>query len=214
MVELVEGDIDRRWYNEADAVQTVAIDIETSGLNKRTDRIATIQMHVPHFGTIMVRNFSNPLYLMGIIESPHIKKIFHYASFDLAFIVRDFGIWPENIADTKIAAKLLDPKRKRFIHPETGKGSHSLISLVNAYFDQRLDKSIAVSDWFAKELSQEQLDYAENDVLFLPQLLANLESDIQREHGYSTLKLAREAYKHIPTHVILEVKNYEDVYGY
>jgi len=210
-VEMVKGDIPATWYDAAIAARIVGMDIETSGLSLQTDRIATVQLYVPNMGTIMVRDFANPDYLVALLESPHATKIFHHAPFDLGFLVRDFNIWPDRIADTKVAAKILDPKRQKYIHPQTSKGSHSLQSLVWYYFEFMMDKTLAVSNWFEPELSPAQVEYAAKDVEYLPELLRKIELELS-EAGL--LHLARKAMAHIPTEVILQAKNYKDVYSY
>lgn len=211
MVQLLDGDLTVEWYDAAIAVRTVGMDIETSGLNRETDRIATVQMFVPTQGTVMVRNFDKPRLLIKLLEDRYTTKIFHHAPFDLSFLVRDYSIWPENIADTKVAAKVLDPKRKKFIHPDTGKGSHSLLSLVYYYFGDLLDKSLAVSNWFESELSPAQLLYAAKDVEYLPELLRRIELEISQQ---GLQKYCREAMNALPSYVMLELKNINDIYGY
>lgn len=211
MVTLLDGDITPEWFDGALAAQKIGVDIETSGLNKNTDRIATVQIYVPDMGTVMVRKLYSPEYLVKLLEANDVIKIFHHAPFDLGFLMRDYDLAPKRIADTKIAAKILDPKKQLFIHPETNKGSHALISLVWYYFEFKLDKALAVSNWFAEELSPAQLEYAAKDVEYLPDLLRRLELGLSKK---GELRLARDAYKHIPTKVALELKNYEGVYEY
>lgn len=212
MVTLLEGDLDPDWLDSAMNALAVGCDIETSGLNRNTDRIATFQMYVPDVGVVMVRKLKNPMNIVKILEEPFVRKIFHYAPFDLGFLMRDYPyLYPDNIADTKVAAAILDPSKQQHCDPITGKGSHSLKTLVHIYFGFEMDKTLAVSNWFARELKPEQLDYAAKDVEYLPSLLVSLETQL-KTHGL--LKMARKAYNHIPTKVMLDLKGYSDVYGY
>lgn len=211
MVTLVDKDYPVEWYEAALVAKTVGMDIETSGLDKVKDRIATVQMHVPQMGTIMVRNMEHPEVLLRLLEDKKIRKVFHHAPFDLSFLMRDYTVYPENIADTKIAAKFLDPRRERYLHPDTNKGSHSLASLVWYYFRDRLDKTLAVSNWFAHELSADQLLYAAKDVVYLPEMLMVMEKEISKNRQ---IKLARKTMNNIPTHVLLQLKNYDRIYEY
>ena len=211
MALLVEGDLPIEWYDAAIISQRIGVDIETSGLNKLTDKIATVQLFVPGKGTIIIRKLKEPQWLGALLESPLTTKIFHNASFDLAFLIRDLGIWPQMIADTKIAARLVDPKKTRFIHPVTNKGSHALLSLVYHFHNIMLDKSIAVSDWFADKLDPEQLDYAEKDVIYLPDMLQTMEKELLELGDY---RLLRNVYNGIVPDVILTSKQIEDVYKY
>lgn len=207
---LVSGDFPDEWKQAALNSKVIAMDIETSGLDKWTDRIGLIQMYIPDKGTIMLRQFQEPKNLLSIIANGNTTKVFHHAPFDIGFIMRAFNVKPRKIADTKIAAKLYDPKKTTFYHPETGRGSHSLIALVWHYYQIKLDKSVARTDWF-NDLTAEQLNYAAMDVEFLPSILQNLERELSK---LKLLSLARETYKHIPTNAALEIKKYNDIYGY
>src|SRR5687768_12967306 len=152
MVTMVEGDFPIEWIHAARASQKIGMDIETSGLSPVTDRIATVQMYVPNMGTIMVRNLHDPIHLLKLMEDRQTIKIFHHAPFDLGFLQRNFEVTPRGIACTKVAAKMVDPQRLSFFDPDTNKGSHSLKALVWTMFKDKLDKSLAVSDWFAETL--------------------------------------------------------------
>ena len=212
-VTLVNGDYPVEWFNAAIAARIVGMDIETNGLDRTIHKIATVQMYVPDMGTIMVRNLQDvPLVLLRLMQSKQVTKIFHHAPFDLGFLVEKYDIYPEKIACTKVAAKILDPKRQMFFDPDTNKGSHALKSLVYHYFGFRMDKTLAISDWFAEDLSEAQLDYAAKDVEFLPALLRNLEKELA---GARKIRLAREAMKHLPTNTVLQVKGFQDdIYSY
>lgn len=199
------------WLESALAARIIGVDIETSGLSLERDVIATVQIFIPQKGTIMVRRLQNPTNIIHLIETANTTKIFHHAPFDLGFLVRDYGMWPQRIADTKVAAKILDPKRTRFIHPDTQKGSHSLLSLVWHYFEFKMDKTLAVSDWFQEVLSEEQIAYAAKDVEYLPALLQRLEQELAAQ---GNLALARSAMAALPTDVMLRIKNFNNIYGY
>ena len=211
MITLVDRDYPDEWLLAAKDAKIVGMDIETSGLDKANDRIATVQMFVPGKGTVMVRNMEQPMNLLRLLESSKIRKVFHHAPFDLSFLMRDYNVYPESIVDTKIAAKFLDPNRTRYIHPDKLTGSHALIALVWYYYKDRLDKSIAVSDWFAETLSPEQLTYAAKDVIYLPDMFLRMEKEIA---GNKQLKLSRKTMNNLPTYVLLQLKKYNGIYEY
>lgn len=212
-MNIVTGDIPSNYLKAAEQATIVGLDIETSGLllhpteKKPQDSIACIQMHVPEFGTIMVRYLNKvPMNLNRLIGSWKIRKIFQHAPFDLGFLLRDYSFMqPRHILDTKIAARILDPKRELFIDPDTNKGSHSLKVLVYHYFGYKMDKRIAVSNWFADDLTPEQLEYAAKDVEYLPPLLRKLEMAIfdKDPHLVNALNVA---YHNIPAMVMGELK--------
>ena len=210
-VTMLEGDYTEEWLHAALAARIVGMDIETSGLDKWTDKIATVQMYVPNTGTVMVRKLHEPTNLMRILESGQTTKIFHHAPFDIGFLMKNFPVLPKKIADTKIAAKLVDPQKRRFFHPETLRGSHSLIALVWHFYQEKLDKSLSVSNWFAETLTDAQLDYAAKDVEYLPDMLKTLETELSK---LGLLRLARRTYNYIPTKIELELKKLSDIYEY
>lgn len=210
-VIMVEGDYPDEWLYAALAAPIVGMDIETSGLDKYTERIATIQMHVPGNGTIMARSLHKPKNILRLLEDGTTTKVFHHAPFDIGFLMYNYDVLPRRIADTKIAAKMVDPKKLRFFHPDTLRGSHSLIALTWHFYKETWDKKLAVSDWFAPVLSQAQIEYAARDVIYLPDMLNKLEKELAQ---LGLLKLARRTYNHIPTKVELELKKLDSIYEY
>jgi len=86
-VDLVEGDVSADFEGAARDAGVVAWDIETSGLDWRLDRIATCQLHVPNFGTQVIRvDGRRPDRLRELLVSEHVLKVFHHAPFDLRFM--------------------------------------------------------------------------------------------------------------------------------
>ncbi len=210
-VLMVEGDLPIEWVHCARAARKIGVDIETSGLSPVNDRIATVQVYVPMMGTIMVRKLQNPSNILRMLEDRQTLKIFHHAPFDLGFLQRHYTVTPRNIACTKIAAKLVDPQRMYFFDPDTNRGSHSLKAIVWKYYNLKLDKKLAVSDWFQEDLSEAQLDYAAKDVEYLPDILCRLEAELSK---LRLLTVYRKASNYIPTKIELELNKIEDVYGY
>jgi ribonuclease D len=91
-----------------------------------------------------------------ILFNSNIIKIFHSCKQDIDVILTRFGkiIYP--IFDTQIAANIC------------GLGQEmSLASLANQLLDISIDKSIRYSDWSQRPLSDQQLNYAVNDVIYL-----------------------------------------------
>jgi ribonuclease D len=206
MVKQVIADIPEDWYHEIlFKSPLIGMDIETSGLDRVRDKIACVQIYVPTKGTLLLRTISDyPSKLIAVLEHKEIKKIFHHAPFDISFLARDYHIWANNIACTKVAVKILDPDKTMF-------KSHSLWYLLKELFGVEKNRELTVSDWFTSYLSEAQIQYAETDVKYLIDLLALLEGQLLSR---GKLKLAREVYKNIPTYIQLEMQNYRDVYGY
>ncbi len=212
-ITLVDKDLPVKWYNAAIQGGITGVDIETTGLNRTSDTIATVQIYVPSMGTVMIRNFAAvPTRLLRFLEHKKARKVLHFAPFDLAFLMRDYPmLQPANILDTKIAADILDPKRLLFIDPITQKGSHRLRTLVYHYFGYLMDKNIAVSNWLDPNLTAEQLEYAAKDVEYLPTLIATLHNELMERNS---LSLAYQAYTDLPLKISLDLKTGGNSYEY
>lgn len=183
-VIIVDGDLPEDWLG----LPYYAMDIETDGLDPVNCNIAMVQVYNKDKGVIFVRNLSdNPINLLKILSDVECIKIFHHAPFDIQFLVnRYFRIMskPVRVYDTKVIARAT---KERLIDPVTGKHSVSLRSLVYNKIGIHLDKSVAVSDWFAT-LTPEQMDYAAKDVLFLADLYRMF---YKKARELGTLKEAR-----------------------
>ncbi len=196
-VTLVKGDISTSWLQLAQKQRFIAIDIETTGLEIMSDTIALVQLHIPNHGSVFIQDIAQyPTKLLSLLESNTVHKVFHYAQFDLSFLMRDFPILqPRSVVDTYIAAKVLDPNKRRFT-------SHSLQNLVNNVFGYHIDKTIRTSIWNVDTLTDDQIQYAEDDVRYLVPLLTHLEERITPQD----LPLLLSRYNQIPRDVMLSLK--------
>ena len=118
------------------------------------------------------KNFKAPN-LVSILENEKILKIGHFLRFDknaLEFFLR---CKIKNIFDTKIASKIV----------RTYTDSHGLKNLVQEFCNKSLDKRQGSSDWNKDldELSEKQLEYAANDVIYLHKIKTELEKMLVRE---------------------------------
>jgi ribonuclease D len=202
---VVRGDLSAEMADGFAKVPLVAWDVETSGLDWRHDRLATCQLFAEHIGVVIVRlDEKPPSRLKALLEDPTAEKVFHHAPFDLRFMVHRWKAQPMSIRCTKVASKLLDP--------DAPNEAHSLQQLCLHYLGIRLNKGIVrTSDWLAKELTAEQLEYAAEDVVHLPALLAALE----RELGKAGLRQLYDACcSFLPARVSLELGSYPDVFAY
>lgn len=196
-------DLPDKWLRSLRGAGIVACDIETSGLNWDEDRIATCQLYAPSKPVVVVRiNEEPPKNLCSLIEDTEVKKVFHHAMFDLRFMHYRWELAPTNVACTKIASKLLDPRNEH---------SHSLKLLLEGHLGVTLDKKEQLSDWFSPTLTEAQLLYAAGDVVYLISLLSQLERALE---SVGLLELARACYGHIPTRVQLDILGYQDVFVY
>lgn len=186
------------------AAPRVAWDIETSGLDWRSDRIGTCQIHAPEVGTIIVQlNGHQPTRLPELLADPNVLKVFHHAPFDLRFMSWHWSTSAESIACTKIASKLLAPHAPN--------EAHSLQALLDRHLGVRISKAERISDWLADDLSEEQLRYAAADVTHLLPLLDVLDKELANAN---VSDLYGRCTQFLPTRVKLEVGGYGDVFAY
>lgn len=221
MVNIVKGDLPAQALAAAYKSRVVGVDIETSRLpvvdgklDLSQGKIAMVQVFIPGYRTVMIRELDTlATNLAQLLENAAVTKVFHYASFDLNFLMRELPfIFPASIADTKIAAAFFDPKRTYFVD-DAGKGSHSLKVLVKKVFGYDMDKSISISDWFVEDLTPAQLEYAAKDVEYLPRLLNFLERGIEARDRRLMPVLA-ESFRFLPSKVMIDLKIGRDVFAY
>lgn len=123
-----------------DSKETLAIDIETTGLNFLKDKIQTIAFSSEESNWVIPLDHKDSPFKKGesynstvieslkrILENPHNKKVFHNAKFDLKFLL-SYGIHTKNVWDTKIMHHLLDENLPK-----------SLMDLVKLYFPSELE---------------------------------------------------------------------------
>jgi ribonuclease D len=203
VVDLLMGDLTAEAFEASLSARVVAWDIETSGLDWRSERIATVQLHVGDSTYVVQLNGTSPTRLKALLEHNGTMKILHHAMFDLRFMAHHWDASPASIVCTKIASKLARPAAE----PK----EHSLAPLVERYLGVHLDKSLQTSDWAAAGLADNQLLYAADDVRFLRPLYDELERELCRQ---GLIELRDQCFAHLPTRVALDLGGYPDVFAY
>lgn len=98
-----------------------------------------------------------------VLIKPEVRKVLHACSEDLEVFHRLFGVLPENLFDTQVAAAF------------AGWGfSLGYSALVEQLLGIVIPKDETRSDWLQRPLSEAQLSYAAMDVEFLYQLALKL----------------------------------------
>lgn len=171
-LRLFNRDLPREVVDQLRLEEAVAVDTETTGLDWRNDALALCQVASPNAGIFLVRiDGSIPTNLSELLGDGNVIKVFHFAPFDLRFLMAHLGVDIRSIRCTKAASRLLDPRAPH--------ESHSLRSLLESRLGVRVDKgSIRTSNWTASTLSQEQVRYAAGDVSNLLELYSTLHADI------------------------------------
>lgn len=200
-VEVLNEDLSASWLERVLRHGYAGIDIETTGLDWRVDRVRTVQ--VESAGSICVIRMdgvTRPRRLQLLLEEPRVGKIFHHAAFDLRFLAHSWGFKPTNVSCTKVAAKI--------VRPGLPAGAYSLAPLLRELLKVELDKSLQTSDW-SQELTAEQIDYAGNDVRHLRTLLDRLRELASRA---LVLDLVEASFAYLPTRVELDLVAVGDVF--
>ena len=156
---------------------SIAIDTEATGLQiPERDKLSLIQI-CDHEGNVFIvqpnkNNFKAPN-LVSVLENDKILKIGHYLRFDKNALEFFLKCKMKNIFDTKIASKIV----------RTYTDSHGLKNLVQEFCNKSLDKRQGSSDWNKDidDLSDKQLEYAANDVVYLHKIKKELEVMLVRE---------------------------------
>ena len=199
-INLHENDISE----SVSAPNIISVDSETTGLSLVRDRLCLLQIafsenecHFVKFTPSSVSEKVKPKNLVNLLGNESIKKIFHYARFDLAMIKKFLGLEIKNMFCTKIASKLV----------RTYTDKHGLKELCKEMLNVDLNKSSQSSDWSAKELSKDQLKYASHDVIYLFRLKEKLEEMILRE---DRKELLQKSFDFLPSRVQLDLAGWND----
>ena len=194
-IELHKGDLPENL----DLGATVAIDGEFMGLNVRRDPLCLIQVSSGNSDAHVVQlnrdNYDAPN-LVKILADKNIKKLFHYARSDLAHIKYYLKTDVKNIECSKIKSKLA----------RTFSDNHSLKTLIKEFANVDVSKQFQTSD-FGGELSQGQLKYCANDVIYLHKIHSELDKILERE---KRMDLYNECINFLSTRVQLDLLEFKD----
>jgi ribonuclease D len=195
-VELYKGDLPPGRFS----AKGIAIDTETLGLNPHRDRLCLVQLSEGD-GTaalVQVTGSQEAPELRRLLTDESILKIFHFGRFDLAVLKHFHGVMPRPVYCTKIASKLA----------RTYTDKHGLKDLCRELLGIELSKQQQSSDWGVAELTQEQLNYAASDVLYLHALRDRLDAMLKRE---GREHLARACFEFLPMRAELDLEGWAEM---
>ena len=181
---------------------SIAIDTEATGLQiPERDKLSLIQI-CDESGNVFIiqpnkKTFDAPN-LVSILENGKILKIGHFLRFDKNSLEFFLKCKIKNIFDTKIASKIV----------RTYTDAHGLKNLVQEFCNKSLDKRHGSSDWNKDidELSDKQLEYAANDVIFLHKIKNELEKMLIRE---KRIEIFNKCLGFLDTRVELDQKGFK-----
>ena len=178
----------------------VAIDCETMGLNLYRDRLCLVQLSggdgIAHMVQIAAGQDSAPN-LCKLLANEKILKVFHFGRFDIAALLKTFGILTSPVYCTKIASKLIRTYTDR----------HGLKNLLQELLHTDISKQQQSSDWGSETLTDAQLEYAASDVLYLHSLKNELDLRLKRE---GRLDLAKSCFDFLPTRAMLDLAGWPE----
>ena len=185
--------------DDLDLGNLIAVDGEFMGLNIRRDPLCLIQISSGNSDAHIIQldrmNYKAPN-LINVLQNDKITKIFHYGRADLAFIKYYLKTETNNILDTKIASKL----------SRSYSDNHSLKTLIKEFINVDISKQFQSSD-FGGELSQAQLKYCANDVIYLHKIHEELIKILIRE---KRVELYKDCLKFLKIRVDLDLALFKD----
>ena len=185
--------------DDLDLGNLIAVDGEFMGLNVRRDPLCLIQLSTGNSDAHIVqfdRESYNAPNLIKIFKNDKITKIFHFARADIAHIKYYLKTDINNILDTKIASKLA----------RSYSDNHSLKTLIKEFLNIDISKQFQSSD-FGGKLTDAQLKYCANDVIFLHKIHEELNNILERE---KRINLYMDCLKFLKVRVDLDLAMFKD----
>ena len=183
---------------------TIAVDGEFMGLNFSRDPLCLLQISSGNMDAHIVqlnRETYKAPNLIKLLNNKNITKIFHYARADLTFIKHYLNIEISNIQDTKIKSRLA----------RSYSDKHGLKDLIKEFTGTDVSKQLQSSD-FGGNLTEKQLQYCANDVIYLHKIYDDLIKILKRE---KRIELYKDAIRFIKTRVDLDLAEFsEDIWSH
>ena len=201
-----QDDISLEALKELEQHSCLAIDTEGTGLQiPHRDKLSLIQISTGNNDAYICqpnrKNYKAPN-VVKILENIKITKIGHYLRYDISGLEFFLKCNIENIFDTKIASKLC----------RTYTQHHGLKDLVLEFCGKKLDKRLGSSDWNKdlEKLSDGQLQYCSNDVIYLHKIKEDLNKMLVRENR---LEIYQNCIDFLKTRIKLDQSGFtEDIF--
>ena len=182
----------------------IAIDCEFLGLNINRDRLCLVQISTgkndAHIIQLDKTKYNAPN-LKKILNDSKVHKIFHFARADLSFIKKYLGAEVNNVDCTKIMSKI----------GRSYSDKHGLKDLIKEFIGVEISKQLQSSD-FGGKLSDKQLKYCANDVVYLHKIHNELKNILVREER---INLYQDTIKFIYQRVDLDLFGFnEDIWSH
>ena len=177
----------------------IAIDCEFTGLNVQRDRLCLLQIsngnNDAHIIQLNKDSYDAPN-LKKILANNNINKLFHFARADLLFIKKYLEVDVQNVNCTKIMSKIA----------RSYSDKHGLKDLIKEFLGIDISKQLQ-SSYFGGELTDKQLKYCAQDVIYLHKIFESLKKILIRENRKD---LYDKTIKFINTRVALDIAAFKD----
>jgi|TARA_Y100000310_G_scaffold101003_1_gene98898 ribonuclease D len=201
-----QGDISTDTLKELEKHSSLAVDTEGSGLQiPHRDKLSLAQFSSGNNDAYIIqldrKSYKAPN-IVKILENNEITKIGHYLRYDVSGLEYFLKCNVKNIFDTKIASKLC----------RTYSQNHGLKDLTLEFCGKKLDKRLSSSDWNKNlnELTDAQLQYCSNDVIYLHKIKEALHKMLVRENR---LELYESCIQFLKTRIKLDQSGFtEDIF--
>ena len=201
-----QDDISTDVLNNLEKLDSISIDTEGSGLQiPHRDKLSLVQISTGNDDAYIIqpnrKNYKAPN-IVKVLENQNITKIGHYLRYDISGLEYFLKCNVQNIWDTKIASRLC----------RTYSQNHGLKDLVQEFCGKKLDKRLGSSDWNKNldELSDAQLQYCSNDVIYLHKIKDSLHKMLVRENR---LELYENCIRFLKTRIKLDQSGFtEDIF--
>lgn len=202
MYKLYKGDLPKTELDKIRKNKSVAIDTEYMGLKLQEGNLYLVQLSCGDGEVALVQLDPKKGYkcpnLKSIFKDHKIEKIFHYARADMGVIKMNLHTDIKNVFCTKIASKII---RRDAV-------KHSLGVLVQEICGVKLNKESQLSNWAAKDLTEKQLTYAANDVLYLHEIKEYFEQKLKET---KQMKMTQACFNFLPMQIELDMSGLQEV---
>ena len=201
-----QDDVSTDAFKELEKHSSLAIDTEGSGLQiPHRDKLSLVQFSTGNDDAYIIqpnRKNYKASNIVKILENKKITKIGHYLRYDISGLEYFLKCNVKNIWDSKIASRLC----------RTYSQNHGLKDLVQEFCGKKLDKRLSSSDWSKNlnELTDAQLQYCSNDVIYLHKIKDALHKMLVRENR---LELYENCIQFLKTRIKLDQSGFtEDIF--
>jgi len=130
--------------------------------------------HMACIDPLVIDNFEP---LVSLIKNPNLTKVFHSPSQDLEILFQQFAHMPQPIFDTQLAAAVLGYDHQI-----------GYADLVEQITGVKLDKKHTRANWNRRPLSEDEINYAMDDVRYLLPVYQTLKAELEDKKRYAWIE--------------------------